>query len=263
MQWRRQDNNWQWNVSPGVTAWFTTRLGGVSAPPYDTRNLSFMVRDATSSVRENRRRSVPEVHRLVMAEQVHQEQLAWVGAANAGQGAFEASTSVPGVDGLLTTDNDVVLGMGFADCVPIFLSDVVGSMVGILHAGWRGTTLGIQIKAIEALALKGWDLGRLRVGIGPSIGPCCYEVDDVVARKVRDVLGHEETLAPGRDANHFYLDLWTTNRLLLERAGIERDNIDILGRCTACHPEEFFSHRRDKGRTGRMGGFICRTSNEI
>lgn len=260
MQWYLDPDtkNWVWDTSTAVSAWVTTRSGGVSYPPLDSRNISFNVGDLPSAVRENRRRSVPRLDQLIMAQQVHHAQTEWVGPQDAGRGALDASSAIGGADGLVTDSETVVLGMGFADCVPIFFADVTGTAIGIVHAGWRGTVSGVQLGALESFRQHGWDPEEMLVGVGPAIGPCCYEVDTQVAERVRLALGSDETLAVGRDPDHFYLDLWETNRLMLERAGVPADHIAVLKRCTACHPEEFFSHRRDRGRTGRMGGFICR-----
>ncbi len=259
MQWVRADDQWRWQGIGGVKAWFTTRHGGFSRVPYDTLNLSFSVGDNPKTVKENRRWAVPEgLSRLVMAQQVHQKEVAWVDAAQAGRGALDMTTSLPGLDGLLTREADLVLGMGFADCVPLFMADVQGRWIGILHAGWRGTVLGVQRQAVAAVVRAGYAVDDIRVGIGPSIGPCCYEVDRVVERSVKDALGHSRTLISGKDMDHWQLDLWETNRLILQSMGIPSQHIAVLGRCTSCH-DEFFSYRRDRKVTGRMGGFICRT----
>lgn len=259
MSWVAANDQWQWRGVDGVEAWFTTRYGGTGSVPYDTLNLSFSVGDEAKTVLENRQRTVPAgLSRLVMAQQVHRDQVAWVDATAGGRGALDATTSLPGLDGLLTREANLVLGMAFADCVPIFLADVKGQWVGILHAGWRGTVLGVQRRAVAEVLRAGSAIEDIRVGIGPSIGPCCYEVDRVVEVPVHSALGHSRTLIAGRDADHWYLDLWETNRLVLESMGILPQHIAVLGRCTSCH-DEFFSYRRDQKITGRMGGFVCRT----
>ncbi len=258
MQWVQEDNRWQWRGISGVKAWFSTRVGGRGKPPYDSLNLSFNVGDDPETVLENRRHAIPQgLSRLIMAQQVHQSEVAWVGALDRGRGAYEPGSRLPGLDGLLTRDAEVVLGMEFADCVPIFLADRQGRWVGILHAGWKGTVLGVQRRAVADIVDAGYDLNDIRVGIGPAIGPCCYEVDQRVEEPIKRVLGHNRTLRPGRDGGHWRLDLWTTNRLILESIGIPPEHIAVLEICTSCRPE-FFSYRRDSKVTGRMGGFICR-----
>ncbi|OLZ09792.1 peptidoglycan editing factor PgeF [Sulfobacillus thermosulfidooxidans] len=249
-----------WQVTEGIQAIFTTRQGGVSFSPFDTLNISFNVGDLPSAVMENRRRVLADIDhdlsQLVMAEQVHHNQVAWVAPHDAGAGAMASRTALPGLDGLLTHSDRVVLGMGFADCVPIFIAVPQDHVVGLLHAGWRGTVRGVQRQAIELLKEEGIDLRQIHIGIGPSIGPCCYEVDERVANEFRAQMGGDAPLVATR-AGHYLLDLWEANRQQLVELGIPNANIDISRWCTACHGDQFFSYRRDHGHTGRMGGFIC------
>ncbi len=260
-QWVQRDSRFvSWNTQEGITAIFTTRLGGVSMPPFDTLNLSFNVTDSPAAVAANRQRIMDVVDRkmdqLVMAEQVHHNRVGWVETADASKGAFRSADALPGLDGLLTRRTDVVLGMGFADCVPIFIAVPPHHIVGLLHAGWRGTVKGVQLRAVSLLKEAGIDPQDIEIGMGPSIGPCCYEVDDTVACRFDELLGAQSPLVPAREG-HYFLDLWEANRAQFVRAGIPEAHIDISRLCTACHRDQFFSYRRDHGRTGRMGGFIC------
>ncbi len=260
-QWVQQDARFvKWEVDEGIHAIFTTRQGGVSAPPFHSLNLSFNVKDSSTAVTENRYRAMGILGRtvgeLVMAEQIHGRGVGWAEIADASRGAFSANDALPEWDGLLTRHSDIVLGMGFADCVPIFLAVPTRHIVGILHAGWRGTIKGVQVNAMALLREQGIEPKEIRVGIGPSIGPCCYEVDDAVATQFSKKLGSQSVLVPSRDG-HYLLDLWEANREQLVRAGVLETNIDISRLCTACHEDRFFSYRRDQGRCGRMGGFIC------
>lgn len=255
MGWQLRDQMWEWSSSSRIKAWVTTRQGGVGSPPFDTLNISTAVNDREEAVKENRRRALAFARRspkdLVTADQVHHNRVAWVFEQDRG-------TVVAAADGLLTMSSKVVLGMGFADCVPIFLTDVNGRVGGVLHAGWRGTVRGVQTAAVKLLAAMGIAPRDLLVGIGPSIGPCCYEVDYPVEVLVRSTAG-DLPLSPARREGHWMLDLWQANALLLARAGVLPEHIDQANLCTSCHPQWFFSHRRDKGRTGRLGGYICLT----
>lgn len=259
--WTRQDPSYvSWRIDPGITAIFTTCVGGESSPPFAGLNVSFNVGDFPLAVLENRQRVMTAIDRkldqLVMAEQVHHNRVAWVQTSDASKGALEATTALRGIDGLLTRSQQVVLGMGFADCVPIFLAIPQVGIVGLLHAGWRGTVRGIQTQALRLLLDDGVDPYDIHVGIGPSIGPCCYEIDEPVASEFRNQYDFTAPLRPVR-AGHYLLDLWEANRRKLIQAGIPEANIDVARMCTACQPEQFFSYRRDRSRTGRMGGFIC------
>lgn len=240
----------RWEVSgwEGIRAWFTSREGGVSLPPFDTMNLSYSVRDLKTAVRENRRRALLPANgrQPVFSRQVHGRDVVWVSSGSAKTTA----------DGLFTTDVGAVLGMTFADCVPIFLADPQHRTAGIVHAGWRGTVGDIAGQAIQFLQEAGRQPENLVAAIGPSIGPCCYEVDERVAEAVR-ALGHGECFLAPSGAGHYHLDLWLLNRWLLTRAGVPDSAVLTSGICTACHPAWLFSHRKEAGRTGRMGGFIC------
>ncbi|POB09330.1 MAG: peptidoglycan editing factor PgeF [Sulfobacillus thermosulfidooxidans] len=259
-QWEHHGPYWKWLGVNTVQAIFTTRQGGISDPPYDTLNLSFNMPDQPQAVLENRTRALSwlgaSLDQLVMAEQVHKALVSWVGESDAPAGARSSAGAIPGADGLLTRSSDIVLGMGFADCVPIFLADEAGTIGGLLHAGWRGTVQGVQVEAVAQLIEQGIAPHDLHVGIGPSIGPCCYEVDERVAQAFREAMGSDAPLVTSMKPGHYQLDLWTANRRRLEQAGVRPDRIDVAGVCTACHRDQFFSHRRDAGRTGRMGGYL-------
>jgi YfiH family protein len=129
-----------------------------------------------------------------------------------------------------------------ADCMPIALvrSDGDQPAAAILHAGWRGLLAGIIGSGVRALASR-----RLVAAIGPSIGPCCYEVGEEVAAPFREAFGDDVV----REDMH--LDLWTSAERALRAAGV--DQVDRADLCTSCHGDRFFSHRRDHGRTGRQG----------
>lgn len=246
------------DVHPRVSAWFSTRRGGVSDPPFDSLNVSYGVGDETVRVTENRRRVVASGGRgmdeLVMAHQVHDNHIEWVVPELAGRGAYGAG-GIPSTDGFLTVSPTILLGMGFADCVPIFLSDQDGSFVGLLHAGWRGTAHQISRVAVQMLTERGMRPERMLVGIGPAIGRCCYEVDEPVRSQLVSAVGEE--VFESTDASHWRLDLKMANRILLERAGIRSENIAVSDLCTGCRRDLFYSYRMEGRGTGRMGGYIC------
>lgn len=246
------------DLHPQVQAWFSTRLGGVSFPPFDTLNLSLGVGDMEPSVMENRRRMLHSVERplqdLIMPNQVHHNHIEWVGTEHRGRG-FDGRYAIDATDGLLTRDATVVLGMGFADCVPIYVTDVRARVVGILHAGWRGTVALIQQRMVQELQEMGIGPQDVLVALGPSIGPCCYEIDRPVYEAVRALVG--ETPLQLKDDGHWWLDLHLANRMLLEAVGVSSDHIIEAPYCTGCRRDLFFSYRVEKRVTGRMGGYIC------
>jgi YfiH family protein len=237
---------------------FTTRAGGVSAPPYDSLNVGGKWGDAPDSVAENRRRITRAAGApLYVATQVHGADIARVRAGDAA-----ADVASWRVDGLVTESNNVALVVLVADCVPALVADPRTGAFAAVHAGWRGTLAGVLPAAVRALAEHfGARPADLRVALGPAIGPCCFEVGPEV------VEAFEAGLPGARAAGVFvdavaggrpHLDLKTANRLLLERAGVDPIAIDVGPECTASDPGRFFSYRRDRGMTGQHLGFIGR-----
>lgn len=224
---------------------FSLRTGGVSSPPFDSLNLGSSVGDAPAAVEENLRRlaraaGIPR-ESLRGARQVHGDRVLLVGRGEVGP-EEEA-------DALHAVEPGLAVSVKTADCVPILLYEADSGEAVAVHAGWRGTRAAIVRRAVESLVSRGGRPERILAAIGPAIGPCCYEVSHELAAEFRAAYGEEA--AVGRR-----LDLPGINRLLLLRAGVPEDRIDLLRACTACDPERYFSHRRDAGRTGRHLSFV-------
>ncbi len=219
-----------WAPSGPYAVAFSTRRGGVSEGAYASLNLGRLTEDEPERVEENRRRLCASIgadaKRLTLNRQRHS---ATVHRAHAGR------RGEPG-DGLWTDDVDVPMLKLTADCLPIAIARTEGEpALALLHAGWRGLAEGIVAAGVRVLGG-----GRLAAAVGPAIGPCCYEV----GREVAELFDRD--LVRGRN-----LDLWSAAERALGAAGVaEVERVDL---CTACHPELFFSHRRDDGRTGRQG----------
>lgn len=246
LEWRERDGvSWLAWEAHGVRAAFPARTGGVSAPPFDSLNLGLSVEDDPEAVLENRRRlcaaiEVPQ-ERLVVPGQVHGTTLRWAGEAEAGRGAFDSRSVIGEHDGLLTAEAGLGLVISYADCVPVVIvaGGEDGPAFATVHAGWRGMIAGIVGRAAAELA-RGRRL--LAAAVGPSIGPCCFTVDDEVRRRF-------ETRFPG-SAGAATVDLWRCARLDLEAAGVPAAAVSVAGLCTASD-RRFFSHRRDGGVSGR------------
>ena len=225
---------------------FTTRAGGVSPAPWDSLNLSGFVGDDPARVAENwRRLEAATGLGFARVRQVHGTRV--VRLATATEPVDEA-------DAVISTAAGLAACVSVADCVPVLLADPGSGAVAAVHAGWRGTIARVSHAAVRALAgLVGGEPGRLLAAIGPSIGPCCYQVSaDLAARFAREI-GPVVRGLPGSEG----LDLWEANRRLLVEAGLRPDHVEVVGRCTACDGGSFFSHRRDRGRTGRHTAFIA------
>jgi len=236
----------------GWKAAFSTRLGGVSAPPYDSLNLGLTTADDPKAVRRNRSAFAAAAgvsgRDLVVPGQVHGVTVAEVGNGERGRGALDRAGVVAETDGLLTREPGLPLFVSFADCVPVLL--VAGSparALALVHAGWRGMAAGIVAEAARALGAYG--AARAAV-IGPSIGPCCFAVSADVGERF-------EATFPGtwRDG---HVDLWEAARQELAAAGLAPGAIVTSGLCT-CHDLQFFSHRRERGVTGRQAAIAWMT----
>lgn len=212
----------------------------MSSGAYESLNLGALTEDDPENVVENRRRACAatgaDAERATMAWQHHGSEVRRAEP----RGIVTPGTQFDRCDGLWTEAPRQAMLLLTADCLPVAIGRTNGSKpaLAILHVGWRGLLGGIV--ASGARALGG---GRLASAIGPGIGPCCYEVGEDVAEPFRAAYG--DVVAGGR------LDLWAATERALREAGCE--SVERTDLCTCCHPELFFSHRRDKGRTGRQG----------
>jgi YfiH family protein len=231
----------RWSAPGPYEIVFTTRVGGVSDGPYASLNLGRKTGDDVERVDENRRIACAEIgadaDALALNYQVHSTT---VHRARAGARGEKG-------DGLWTDDARVpVLAMS-ADCLPLALvrADGAAPAVAVLHAGWRGLLAGVVETGVAALGG-----GPLAAAVGPAIGPCCYEVRDDVAVPYRARFG-DGIVRDGR------LDLWSAAEQVLHDAGVA--SVERTDLCTACHPELFFSHRRD-GKPRGVQGVLARVA---
>ena len=164
-----------------------------------------------------------------------------------------------GIDGLVSSNRRDVLVTLHADCVPLFFLDPVQRAIGLAHAGWRGTVEGMAVAAVAAMIMyEGAKPENMLAGIGPSIGPCCFEVDLPVAEAFLQAFPHMCSLiAPQANSSKKYnINLWEMNRRALVEAGIPAENIESANLCTACNPSLFYSHRRQGKNRGSMAAFM-------
>jgi polyphenol oxidase len=233
---------------PGIVHGISTRAGGVSRERCASLNVSYMVGDPAPNVDENIRRisegvgSAPA--ELFWAYQVH----------GRGVTVVEADTPAeprPRCDILVTSSTERTLMLRYADCTPVLLADQRLKVVGVVHAGWRGSAVRAAGAAVEALQGKfGSRPADLVVGIGPAIGPCCY----TVGQDVVDAFGEDRR---GLFSDDLKLDLWEANRLALVEAGVPNEQIEVAGICTQCESERFFSHRANGGEpAGRFAALV-------
>jgi YfiH family protein len=235
----------------GFVHGFPTRKGGVSEGLRASLNLGQRWGDAPARVAENRRRLAEaagfDLTRLQTTRHVHGTRVWFVGEAYPEPAEFDVLVSARPGD---------TLGAFAADCIPILFCDPIQKVVAAAHAGWRGTVAGIARTAVVALRERhGSRPEDLRVALGPSIGPCCFEVGEEVVEAFQQTLPHTEGLiVSGPRKSH--IDLRVATRTILEGAGVRPERIDDDPPCTRCDPERFFSFRRDGQDGGVHMGFI-------
>jgi len=240
----------------GITHAVFTRRGGVSPKPWDSLNVGGLVGDEMSRVVENRQRSFQAVGRspesMYDVWQVHGREVV---CAKVPRPLDQPHLKA---DVILTDQPGVTLFMRFADCVPVLLVDPVRRVAGIAHAGWLGT---VRQTVAEAVKVMGEQYGShpadILAAIGPSIGVHHYDVGPEVVEQVREAFGDDARsllVHPNGNPDRVQFDLWKANHLTLENCGVRQ--IEVAEACTACSPEDWFSHRGEKGKTGRFGVLI-------
>ncbi|MBQ6469241.1 MAG: peptidoglycan editing factor PgeF [Lachnospiraceae bacterium] len=251
---------------PGITHCFTTREGGVSKGIFRSLNLSFNRGDERAAVEENFRRvaaafgSTPD--RILSTDQTHTANIRVASEEDAGKGVIRPKDYTD-VDGLVTNVPGLILGVYIADCVPVLIADPVSGAVGAIHSGWRGTAEGIAGRAVRLMQEQfGSRAEDLICAVGPSICKDCYEVSKDVAERFEERLGHRAAeavfykgLSPEGEPKYL-ADLWQSNRIVLEEAGVLPSHISVTDVCTSCNSEFLFSHRASRGKRGNLGAFI-------
>lgn len=238
---------------PGLVHAIFTRRGGVSLAPFDSLNVSTSVGDDPHAVGQNRDLVAAALERerdsLVMAGLVHGAAVATVTPSTPGRPLPGGGRSIPGMDALITSDPGVTLVVTAADCAPVFLVDPSRRAIGLVHAGWRGTVAGVIPAVIAAMRVAfGSDPGDIRAAVGPSLGPCCGEFSD----PRRELPAWCAPFIRGR-----YVDLWAMVAAQLREAGLSGDHIATAQICTVCRRDMFFSHRGDKGHSGRCAAVLA------
>jgi hypothetical protein len=228
--------------NPSIRHGVFTRIGGASIGPFSSLNLSLTVGDEPRHVATNRARVAETLgfdpRRLITTPMVHGDDVVVVDDANAD------SVGSTRADIVVTAQPGRLIAQRFADCVPIILWTTTGEAVGVAHAGWRGTALSVAAKAAASVAaVGGVQVGDVHAAIGPSIGPCCYEVGPEVA--VQFSSDHVSAAST--------LDLWSANQAQLVAAGVATEHIEVSRVCTRCHSATYFSHRAHGYPAGRFG----------
>ncbi|MBM7618908.1 YfiH family protein [Bacillus tianshenii] len=241
---------------------FTTKTGGVSKGPFSSFNMGLHVHDQDAAVRENKEILAGSIQfpmsQWVGCDQVHDARIEKITETSIGKGVTSYDTAIPKTDGIYTDKEDILLTLCFADCVPLYFYSPNHSLIGLAHAGWKGTVLDIGGKMVQRWIEEGVSPNEIYAAIGPSISQHAYIVDDFVLDRVKGILPKETltTVYQEVSVGQYSIDLKQINLELLLLSGLPRENISCSSYCTSTHDQHFFSHRRDNGKTGRMMSFI-------
>ena len=247
----------QWDNSKLIKTAFTTRIGGVSSGKYESLNLGERTEDCKRNIEINYSKLCEALELedipLVSLKQTHSDKIVEVkkenlpnkkGYMNLGEG-----------DALVTDDPGVALMTFHADCIPVFIFDSKSKAIGLVHSGWKGTVESISVKTFYKMqALYKSRQQDLQICIGPGIGYCCFEIGEDVYALFKEKFFYLEKYAKKTSNEKYHIDLKGLIKRQLEDEGIK--NILISQECTVCRKDLFFSHRRDKGSTGRMAAVM-------
>lgn len=274
-----------------------TRQGGSSQAPYASLNTSTSLKgehkDSVDNVTHNRQLVLQALglteYPCVTLWQIHSADVATLSPdaewrTDWAYASYYYHTWTPETihkaDAIITRQRGIAIALSFADCTPITLYDPVAGVIGIAHGGWRGTARGVVLATIDAMCQQfGCQVDDIHAGIGPTIGPCCYEVSNAVqdlfmgrqefdemptAARYRDLVHESATFSSVQlpDKESLRLDLRATNRKQLLMAGLQPQHIEDAGICTACHTDLFYSHRKENSMTGRFPVVMALTARE-
>jgi hypothetical protein len=244
-----------------LTHAFCTRRGGISEGKFFSLNFSSQEGDSTENARQNWKILATafnlEVKQFFVVNQVHGDRILIID--HNAQGFI--SHQPYQCDAIITNQPGLAIGIKTADCVPVLFLDKIKRIVGVAHAGWKGTSLNIAAKVVDTfvkkLLCRADDIIAV---IGPAIGPCCYQVDEVVFNSMKGDKDRESFFSPCCMKGRWMLDLPLANRLQIISRGILPTNVYATDYCTSCNTGIFFSHRREGGNTGRQLNFIMLTA---
>jgi polyphenol oxidase len=244
--------------SPGIYHFISSRKNGVSKPPFESLNLGYGTIDHVGNVRSNWKilseaTQIP-LNSFVIAHQIHQGNVV-VADQSTLRGAWaNPDLEIQNTDAFITKEKNICLIVKAADCVPILIYDPELHVVAAIHAGWRGTVRSVTANTIATL-INDFKCKpeNLIIGIGPSIGSCCYETGAEVEEAVLKKWGtSDKFLIKSKDTLKTHFDLWYANSYELLRMGVRTENIEIAGICTKCNSDIYFSSRATGGITGRF-----------
>jgi len=251
------------NNSGGAECFFSTRLGGVSSGSYGAMNLNlFKTNDNVPNARKNfnifcNAVSI-SIDSLVAGREKHTNNIAIVDKSSLLSDFFDRDKYQDHIDGIITQDSDITLFAYGSDCMLFMFFDPSKRVVAAVHAGWKGSLNGIVPKAVKIMVDEfQCSPTDILVALSPSIGHCCFEVDEPVKLLFEDYDGSfSKHISYRQEKNKYHIDLLRINLELLKKSGISQNNIAYSSYCTMCDDDLFHSYRRDKGDNGVNGAFI-------
>ena len=230
---------------------FTTRLGGVSTGEFESLNLKYGIGDNDNSIINNYKIICDELEidfeNVVNCNQIHSDIV---------EVLYEKPKSLHDVDAFITNVPNIAIVTNYADCVPLLFLDPIKKVIGNSHAGWKGTLKKIGQKTVQKMVDEFFCQPKdILVGIGPSIGQCCFETSKDVFNEFKENFNNIDVYCL-KKYNKYYIDLWEINKIQLKELGILEENIVVSRICTSCQSDYFFSYRTFNGKTGRMGSII-------
>lgn len=249
----------------GIKHFITSRPGGFSKGPFAGMNTGFHAGDNDWDVLQNRNKLAASVNinisQFTFANQTHSSNIAIIDTAGKGKGSADCKTAIHNTDALICRTPGICICIQTADCVPLLLFDPVNHVIAAIHAGWRGTLKKIT-EATVLMMMHAFEThpSDLIGGIGPSNGPCCYEVgEDVVSEVKKSLSNPKDLIKPSHQKGKYIFDQWQANFNQLTGLGVKPENIELSGICSQCQSDIFFSSRKDKGVTGRTASGIMLT----
>lgn len=238
-----------------VKTCFSTRVGGVSEGSFYSLNLGYKSGDAKDNIDENFnilcKASGFDINNMVLSDQTHEAKYKIARGNDRGKGIV-LDSDICGIDALITNERNVALCIFTADCVPVFLFDSTKNAIALCHAGWRGVVKEIIPKTIEAMKAEYCsEAENMFAAIGPSIGPCCFNVGQEVVMEFKNVFDDINQIVIS-EKGKIRIDLWKAVEVQLIKAGLLSENVTQSKLCTSCDNEKFYSYRREGSKTGRM-----------
>lgn len=253
----QNSNNFWYGVFPELQKLGVKHAISSKISNEENTNMSFNITENSDLVVKNRENLAnaigADINSLVVSSQVHSVNVCCVDKSFAGRGALTKETALTNTDAIITNTPNLPILLFFADCVPIIIYDPIQKVLGVAHAGWRGTVNAIVKNTVYKMQ-KNYNVNPsdCYAFIGPSIGPCCYEVDTVVASEVYKNFTNHNEIMKQTSSEKWMLDLWAANSTNLLSAGLKHENIYLSKICTSHNNNIFFSHRKELGKAGRF-----------